>query len=96
MTVEFGIRAIKSRGRPPSIMAHIKRIILQMQAEQNCLAHTPLIAIAKVENDPECRSYLQGRKIYHVFQTLLKTTKIDRSKGAGITEIGRFLEHIRK
>jgi len=52
-------------------MAHLKRIIVDVQAEQICLAHAPLIAITKVDNDPDYKAYRQCQMIRHVFQTLL-------------------------
>jgi len=51
MPVGFGTSAIKSRDRPLSAMAHLKRSIVQVQAEINCLAHALIIAIAKVDKD---------------------------------------------
>jgi len=44
-------------------MMHLKRSIVEVKAEQNCLAHALVIAIAKVDNDPNYKAYIQGRKI---------------------------------
>jgi len=46
MPVEFG-RAIKTRSRPLTVMAHLKKSIVEVKAEENYLAHTLLIAIEK-------------------------------------------------
>ena len=48
--VGFG-RRIKRRGRPLSVMSHLKTSVVEMKASENCLAHAIIIAIAKVEND---------------------------------------------
>jgi hypothetical protein len=49
MPVAFG-RGIKTKGRPLSVMAHLKTSIMELQAEEKCLAHALIIAIAKVTN----------------------------------------------
>ena len=46
MPVGFGIGGIKTMGRPLSVTAHLKKSIVQVNAETNCLAHALLIAIA--------------------------------------------------
>jgi hypothetical protein len=43
MPVGFGRCALKSRGRPLSVMAHLKQSIVEVKAEQNCLAHALVI-----------------------------------------------------
>ena len=68
MPVAFVTRAIKSRGHPLSVMAHLKIIVVEVQASENCLALAILMAIAKVENYPDYKVYLQGRKIRPVLQ----------------------------
>ena len=81
MPVGYGKRAIKSTGRPLSVMAHFKKSIVVVKAEENCLAHAIIIAIAKVENDANYKSYLQGRKIRPVVEALLQQTGIDLTRG---------------
>jgi len=51
MPVSFGRVALKSRGRPLSVMAHLKSSIVEVKAEENCLAHALQIANARVDND---------------------------------------------
>jgi len=89
MPVGFGKSAINSRRRPLSVMAHLKTSIVEVKAEENCLAHALVIFIAKVENDPDYKLYRQGRRIRQVVQTLIETTGIDLSNGAGILELVR-------
>jgi len=89
----FGKHALKSMGRPLSTMVHLKKSIVEVKTEENCLAPALVIAIAKVENDPNYKAYINGRKIRHVVQTLLDATGIDLSNGGGIPELMRFQEH---
>jgi len=63
MRVDFGKRVIKNVDRPLSIMSHMKASILEVKAEENCLAHALLISIAKVDNDQNYKAYRKGRKI---------------------------------
>ena len=49
MPVALGRRAIKSKGRPLSVMAHLKTNVVKVQATDNCLAYAIIIAIARVE-----------------------------------------------
>jgi len=96
MLVGFGKNVLKRRGRPVFVMAQLKRTIVEVKAEENCLAHALVIAIAKVENDPNYKAYRQGRKICHEVQTLLKTTGTDLSNDAGIPKFVRFQEYFRE
>ena len=68
MPVSFGKRAKKSKGRPLSVMAHLKRSVVAVKAEDNCMSHALIIAIAKAENDPENVAYRRGYKILPVVQ----------------------------
>ena len=86
MPVGF-VRAIKSRDRPLKVMAHPKRSVMELKAAEICLAYAIIIAIAKVENDPDYKAYLQGRKIRPVVQKLLDKTVLDLSVGGGIPEL---------
>ena len=74
-------------------MAQLKRSIVEVKAEDNCLAHAIIIAIAKVKNDQNYKTY-QGRKIRQVVRNLFVTTGINLSRG-GIPELVKFQEHLR-
>jgi hypothetical protein len=50
--VGFGRVAIKSKGRPLSVMARLKRSIVEVKAEKYCLAHAIIIAVSKLTKDP--------------------------------------------
>jgi hypothetical protein len=91
--VGYGKHAMKSKGRPLSVMAHVKRSIVEVKAKENCLAHALIIAIAKVENNAAYKSYRRGYRIRPAVQNLLETTGIDLSGEAGIPELARFQEY---
>ena len=74
---------IKTKDRPLSVMAHLKRSIVEVKSEENCLAHAVLIAIVRVDNDANYKSYRKGRKIRPVVQALLQETGIDLTTGGG-------------
>jgi hypothetical protein len=71
-------------------MVHLKRSIIEFKTDENCLAHSLIISIARITNDPNYKAYIQGRKIRPVVDHLLATTGIDLSNGAGIQELARF------
>jgi hypothetical protein len=64
-----------------------------VKAEQNCLAHALVIAIAKLNDDPNYKSYRKGFKIHSVVDRLLDTTGTDLSNGGGLPELTSFQEH---
>jgi hypothetical protein len=51
MPAGFG-GGIKTTGRPLTVMAHLKRSIIEMQVETNSLAQALIIAIARITKDP--------------------------------------------
>jgi len=77
-------------------MAHLKRSIVEVQAEENCLPHALIIAISRLEKDANYNSYRRGCRIRPVVQNLCKTTAIDLSNGAWIPELVRFQEQFRQ
>ena len=86
---------IKTKGSPLSVMAHLKKSIVEVMAEENCLDHALIIAIARVENHANYTAYRKGRRIRPIVQALLKETGIDKTRGGGIPELNRFKEHFR-
>ena len=54
-----GFGDIKTMGRPVSVLAHLKKCIIQVKATENCLAHALIIAIARIEHDSNYESYSQ-------------------------------------
>jgi len=52
MPVGFVKRAVKSKGRPLSVMTHMKHSIIEVKAETNSLAYALIIAPARLTKDP--------------------------------------------
>jgi hypothetical protein len=80
--VGFGKRAEKTKGRPLSVMAHLKRSIVEVSAKENCLAHALLIAMARVTNDPDYQSCRKGWKILPKVSELFRR-RVSISAGEG-------------
>jgi len=95
MPVGYG-SGIKTMGRLVSVLAHLKKSIIQVKATENCLAHALIIAIARIDNDSNYESYRKGWKIRPVVRDLLEKTSIDLSSVAGIPELARFQEYFRE
>ena len=72
-----GGEGIATKGRPLELMARVKKSIVQVKAESNCLAHALIIAKAKVDGDPNYNSYRRGYKVRPMVNSLLETTGID-------------------
>jgi hypothetical protein len=82
MPVGFG-DCVKTMGRPLSVMAHLKKRMVEVTTKDNSLAHALIIGIANLTNDPNYKSYRHGRKIRPVVQHLLETTGNDLKNGGG-------------
>jgi hypothetical protein len=76
-------------------MAHLKRSIIEVKAEENCLAYAPIIGIARFINDPNYKAYRQGRKICPAVDHLLATS-INLTNKGGIPERMKFQEHFKE
>ena len=61
--IGFGLPGdgIKTMGRPLSVMAPLKKSIVQVKTETNCLTHALIIAIANLTNNPNYKPYIKGR-----------------------------------
>ena len=81
MPIGFGV--IKHKGITFANMVHLKRSIIEVSAEENCLAHALIIAIARLNNDPNYSSYWRGNKIRPLVKELLDASVIDLKNGAG-------------
>ena len=93
MPVGFG--RVKTKGGQLAVMGHFKISIIEVRAEQNCLAHALIIAIARLNNDPNYNLYRQGYKIRSAVDHILHTTGIDLSNGGGIPELAQFQTHFK-
>jgi len=86
---------IVAMGRSLETMVRLKRSIVEVKAEENCLAHALILSIAKLTNDSNYESYRKGYKIWLAVDHLLATTGIDLSNGGGISEL-KFQEHFKE
>ena len=77
MPVGFGSTAQRSKGRTVANLAHLKRSVIEVKAENNCLAHALIVAIARLEKDPNYQTYRKRNKIRSVVARLLEATGID-------------------
>ena len=96
MPVGFRRVALKTKGRPTSAIAHLNKSIVEVKAEENCLAHALLIAISRLNKDPNYNSYRRGYKIRPAVQNLLETTGINLDRGGGFRELAQFQEHFKE
>jgi hypothetical protein len=81
MPVGFGRFAIKTKGRPLTLIPLFKISITGVKVETNCLAHALIIAIVKITKDPNYALYRKGYKINQVRDNLLATTDTDLRNG---------------
>ena len=88
-------KVMKNKGRPLDVLAYVKTSIVKVKAATDCVAHALVIAIAKITNDPNCKSYRDVWKIGPFVQRLLETTGINLDRGGGIEELTRFLEYFK-
>ena len=95
MPVGFG-GGIKTKCRSLASLAHLKTSIVKIKSETNCLAHALIIAIARIKNDPNYKSYRDGFKLSPVVRQLLESTDIDLDHGGGIRDLTQFQEHFKE
>ena len=76
-------------------MAHLKRGIVEVMAEQNCLAHALVITVATLTNNSNFPAYRRRRKkILPKVNELLQAAGVDLSRGGGIPELTAFQRHL--
>ena len=93
MPVGYGRSAVKTKGRQLDVMTHLKKSIIQVKAQENCLAHALIIAIARFDKDSNYDFYRRGFWIIPMVNHLLRTTGIDLTNGEGIGELTRFQKY---
>ena len=96
MAIGHGGGGIAIKGRPLASMVHLKRSIVEVKAEENCLAHALIISIVKLINDSDYNAFRKWYKIRPVLDHLLVTTGIDLTNGGGIPELMQFQEHFKE
>jgi hypothetical protein len=96
MPIGNGGKGIATKGRKLDTMINLKRSIVEVKAEENCLAHALIISIARLTNDPNYKAYRMWYKIRPVVDNLLATTGIDLTNGGGVPELIKFQEHFKE
>ena len=96
VALHVGFGGVKTKGRHLALLAHLKTSIIEVKAEENCLAHALIIAIARLEKDPNYDSYRRECRILSVVNHLHQTTGIDLTNGGGIRELTRFQEYLKE
>ena len=94
MPTGFGKGDETSKGRSVSVMINLKKSIVEVMTEENCLAHALVIAITKVTNNPDYQAYRKGREILPKVHELLQASGVDLSRGGGIPELQAFQRHL--
>ena len=89
-----GFGGVKKIGRPLATLAHLKKSIVRVKSETNCLAHTLIIPIAKITNDSNYESYHKGRKLDPLVNELLETTGLNVDKGSENSRSFRNIQRI--
>lgn len=63
MPIGFGRKdALKTKGRLLPNLIHLKRSIVQVKSDNDCLVHALVIVVVKLTNDPNYKSYSNGHK----------------------------------
>ena len=91
-----GFSRVKTKGRPLSIMPHLKRSFIEVKVEMNWLDHVLITVIAKTKKNWNYEAYHKGRKIHPIVQNLQETSGIDLDNDAGIPELLQFQDHFRE
>jgi hypothetical protein len=83
-----------SKGRPISVMAQLKRSIVEVKPKENGLAHAPMIAVVRATNDADYKAYRQGWKTFPKVREMLQAPGVDLSREGGIPELQAFQRHL--
>ena len=96
-TLTFHVHSVEtetSKGRTMSAMAQLKRSIVEVKAKENCPEHELVIAVVRVTNDPNYKSYRRRWKIFSKVRELMQASGFCLSKGGGIPELQAFQRHL--
>ena len=64
MPVRFRRDGIKQKGRPLANMVQLKGSIVEVGAEEKCLEHALMFAIARLNNEPN--THFTGRTVIYI------------------------------
>jgi len=85
---------VRTKGRPLDVISAIKKIIVTVKADLNCLAYALLIAVARVNGDSKYQLYGHIKGLKKPVEDLLKASGVDLSNGGDIEELRQFQEHL--
>jgi hypothetical protein len=94
MPVGNGKTAEKTKWRTLSVLSAIKRSIIVVKAAFLYLAHTLVIAMARVNIDPKYESYKHGSCLQKPVEDLVKSSGVDLTNGGGLEELRQFQEYL--
>jgi hypothetical protein len=69
---------------------------VEVNSENNCLAHSLVIAKARLDKAPEYNLYHRGCRIRPVLENLLQTIGIDLQYDGSMSELERFQEYFKE
>ena len=85
-----GRTAEKTKGRSIDVMSAIKKNIVVVKAGYLCLAHSLIIAIARVNGDPKYKSYRNGYGLKQPVEDLLNASGINLTNGGFLMNLNSF------
>jgi len=69
---------------------------VRLKSETNCRVHALIIAIAKISDDTNYKSYLDGWKLDPVIHRLRESAGINLDRGGVIRELNQFQEYFKE
>jgi hypothetical protein len=75
-------------------LSAVKKSIVVVKAAFLRLAYDLIIAVARVNGDPKCPTYRNGKCLEKPVEELLKASGLDLSEGGGLEKLEQFQEHL--
>jgi len=69
-------------------------IEFRLKAAFLCLAHALIIAMARVNGDPNYKSYRNGYGLHKPVEELLKASGVDLCNGGGLEQFRQFQQYL--
>jgi hypothetical protein len=87
VTLPSGNKRLQTKGQSMNRLSKNKTIIVRVKSEINCLAHALVIAMAKMNGDPNYTSYRDGYKINKPVAEILNASGVDLSSGGALMSL---------
>lgn len=94
MPLGNGRSFLKTNGQSVDTVSHLKRSIVEVKAKHQCLIHALIIAIAKVDKDPNYISYRDGYKINQKVLDLIEKSHVNVNLGGGVNELKQLQNYL--